>query len=150
MCAIAGLIGLPPKDSVSIMLETMKRRGPDGQGAFVDRETVLLHTRLAVIDPAGGKQPMELFFESEHYTITYNGELYNTQELRDILQAIGLLQILIRKWYCTLMPNGEVTALKSLTAFLPLLYGNETADDCSLPGIGWVSSRYFTSCMRMD
>ena len=66
MCAIAGLIGLPPKEPVSIMLETMRRRGPDGQGVFVDRETVLLHTRLAVIDPAGGKQPMELFFESEH------------------------------------------------------------------------------------
>ena len=89
MCAIAGLIGLPPKDSVSIMLETMKRRGPDGQGAFVDRETVLLHTRLAVIDPAGGKQPMELFFESEHYTITYNGELYNTRELRRELEGAG-------------------------------------------------------------
>ena len=89
MCAIAGLIGLPPKDSVLIMLETMRRRGPDGQGAFVDRETVLLHTRLAVIDPAGGKQPMELFFKSEHYTITYNGELYNTRELRRELEDAG-------------------------------------------------------------
>ena len=89
MCAIAGLIGLPPKDAVSKMLETMKRRGPDGQGVFTDRDNILLHTRLAVIDPVGGKQPMELSFGSEHYAITYNGELYNTDELRRELERSG-------------------------------------------------------------
>lgn len=89
MCAIAGLIGLPPKDAVSKMLETMKRRGPDGQGVFTDRDNILLHTRLAVIDPVGGKQPMELSFGQERYAITYNGELYNTDELRRELERSG-------------------------------------------------------------
>jgi hypothetical protein len=114
MCAIAGLIGLPPKDSVSIMLETMKRRGPDGQGTFVDRETVLLHTRLAVIDPAGGKQPMELFFKSERYTITYNGNSIIPGSCAGNWKTlvIGLLQILIRKWFCTPMPNMAVIAFR--------------------------------------
>ena len=70
MCAIAGLIGLSPKEAINKMQETMKRRGPDGQGVFTDPEAVLLHTRLAVIDPAGGKQPMELSYGAEHYTIT--------------------------------------------------------------------------------
>ena len=89
MCAIAGLIELSPRDAINAMLDTMKRRGPDGQGVFRDREAVLLHTRLAVIDPAGGKQPMALSYGAEHYTITYNGELYNTHELRRELQKYG-------------------------------------------------------------
>jgi len=89
MCAIAGLIGLPFQNAVSKMLDTMKRRGPDGQGIYTDREAVLLHTRLAVIDPAGGKQPMEFSNGAEHYTITYNGELYNTEELRRELEQAG-------------------------------------------------------------
>lgn len=91
MCAIAGLIGLSPKNAINKMQETMKRRGPDGQGVFSDRETVLLHTRLAVIDPVGGKQPMELSYGAERYTITYNGELYNTKELRQELEKEGHL-----------------------------------------------------------
>lgn len=71
------------------MLETMRRRGPDGQGIYSTHQSTLLHTRLAIIDPEGGQQPMELSWAGEHYILTYNGELYNTQELKHELQSLG-------------------------------------------------------------
>lgn len=90
MCAIAGLLNLDAESNVlEKMLDTMRRRGPDGQGIFRDRDCCLLHTRLAVIDPQGGKQPMTLSHNGEEYTLVYNGELYNTQELRSELEAMG-------------------------------------------------------------
>lgn len=90
MCAIAGIVGLP-NDSVvrDSMLKTMLRRGPDGNGEYVDYNCTLLHTRLAIIDPENGKQPMNLDWENESYIITYNGELYNTDEIRNILRKEG-------------------------------------------------------------
>ena len=90
MCAIAGIIGLPMDDSiVSNMLSTMRRRGPDAQGSYIDRDCCLLHSRLTVIDPEGGVQPMHLCWQGKEYTIVYNGELYNTEELRQELKILG-------------------------------------------------------------
>lgn len=90
MCAIAGLIGFSVEDGIlNSMLETMKRRGPDGSGCCRGRDYALLHTRLAIIDPDGGGQPMRLEWEGETYTIVYNGELYNTMELRKELETLG-------------------------------------------------------------
>ena len=90
MCAIAGIIGLPTGYAIEAkMLSTMKRRGPDGQGVFVDRDCCLLHSRLTVIDPDGGTQPMQLCWQGRDYIIVYNGELYNTQELRQELEKLG-------------------------------------------------------------
>ena len=90
MCAIAGLVGLNwDSETIQQMLATMKRRGPDGQGTYSKGDCLLLHTRLAIIDPAGGKQPMELDWAGEHYTVSYNGELYNTWELRRELELLG-------------------------------------------------------------
>ena len=89
MCAIAGMIGLPNSVELRLeMLSTMKRRGPDGTGWFAEGQCTLLHSRLAIIDIARGKQPMQLFFEGQWYTITYNGELYNTKELRQELEKL--------------------------------------------------------------
>ena len=89
MCAISGIIGLPVEETViAAMLETMKRRGPDGRGIFRQEDTALLHTRLAIIDPEGGQQPMELSRAGERYILIYNGELYNAEQLRqDLLRA---------------------------------------------------------------
>lgn len=89
MCAIAGLIDLPctPK-TVEKMLKTMLRRGPDGSGVY-ENGCTLLHSRLAIVDPSGGAQPMCMQDGSEEYALVYNGELYNTQELRSTLQALG-------------------------------------------------------------
>ena len=90
MCAIAGILNLDvAADTVRSMIATMRRRGPDAVGMH-QRETVtLLHARLSVIDPEGGCQPMTLIFGGESYTIVYNGELYNTEELRRELQNLG-------------------------------------------------------------
>lgn len=90
MCAIAGILNLNiSKNGIDRMLDTMRRRGPDGEGVFIQRDTVLVHTRLSVIDPQGGAQPMHLDWNGEHYTIVYNGEMYNTPELRKELTALG-------------------------------------------------------------
>ena len=88
MCAIAGILGLP-EPNVPKILETMACRGPDGSGIFRDRDCLLLHARLAIIDPVGGGQPMTWDRGDEAFTVVYNGELYNTQELRGRLLALG-------------------------------------------------------------
>jgi len=90
MCAIAGILGLPFDSQIlDTLLSTMLHRGPDGTGSYMERECCLLHTRLAIVDPIGGVQPMYLRWGDEEYVITYNGELYNTQEIKDILRALG-------------------------------------------------------------
>ena len=63
MCAIAGILGQEaPPEAIAAMLATMARRGPDDRGVFQEEGVTLLHARLAVIDPAGGRQPMTLHF----------------------------------------------------------------------------------------
>lgn len=90
MCAIAGVVGLSCEDTVaSAMIQTMLRRGPDGNGCYSDERCTLLHTRLAVIDLEGGSQPMELQWAGEAFVISYNGELYNADEVRGELLALG-------------------------------------------------------------
>lgn len=90
MCAIAGIIDLTADAPVlEKMLSTMARRGPDERGIYTDGPCCLLHTRLTVIDPEGGSQPMQLCWEGKHYTIVYNGELYNTHEIRQTLLGLG-------------------------------------------------------------
>lgn len=90
VCAIAGMIGLVPgADTVAAMLDTMRRRGPDEQGVYCQAEVTLLHRRLAIIDLERGKQPMVLEYGSETYVLVYNGELYNTGELRRELERRG-------------------------------------------------------------
>ena len=90
MCAIAGILGLPFNAKIlDKMLKSMLHRGPDGTGTFMERGCCLLHSRLAIVDPVGGAQPMTLSWGAEEYVITYNGELYNTEELRNELIGIG-------------------------------------------------------------
>ena len=90
MCAIAGILGLcAPESTIGAMEATMGRRGPDDFGLLRDEDVTLLHGRLAVIDPDGGRQPMTFEFAGETYTIVYNGELYNTEEIRTELRKLG-------------------------------------------------------------
>lgn len=90
MCAIAGMISLQVTEDIKQrMLRSMERRGPDSEGCWDDKECCLLHSRLAIIDPEGGRQPMELTLAGETYILVYNGELYNTQELRCELEREG-------------------------------------------------------------
>lgn len=86
MCGIAGMIGeIPSRKVLEQMQNTMRRRGPDQKGVWVKHGTALLHNRLAVIDIEGGRQPMQ----REHAVIVYNGELYNTAEVRTDLAKQG-------------------------------------------------------------
>jgi len=90
MCAIAGILGLHYNESIiQNMLRTMRRRGPDGTGVAMTAGVCLLHARLAIIDPQGGEQPMKLQWQGMNYTLIYNGELYNTQEIRTELLQLG-------------------------------------------------------------
>ena len=90
MCAIAGMIALPNSVDLRLeMLSTMKKRGPDGTGWFSEGQCTLLHSRLAIIDVDEGKQPMQLFYNGQWYTVTYNGEIYNAKELRKELSILG-------------------------------------------------------------
>lgn len=90
MCAIAGILNLNISDcAIERMLNTMLHRGPDGNDVYQKPGVALLHARLAIIDPEGGKQPMTLQWGDEIFTIVYNGELYNTAELRNSLEKLG-------------------------------------------------------------
>jgi len=94
MCGIAGWIDYNRDlrshgDIINKMTNTMIRRGPDDQGIYLEDNVCLMHRRLIVIDPENGKQPMTLEKGNAGYTIVYNGELYNTDELRNELSAFG-------------------------------------------------------------
>ena len=87
MCGIAGAISFmedmrSDMQAYEKMQEKLLRRGPDQQGMFITPEAALIHARLAVIDIEGGRQPMTFKYGSGEYTIVYNGELYNADELR--------------------------------------------------------------------
>jgi asparagine synthase (glutamine-hydrolysing) len=91
MCGIAGIMNFDgrPVDprTMNAMTETLRHRGPDGQGIHLDGPVGLGHRRLSIIDPAAGKQP--LCNEDGTVWITFNGEIYNFRELRDRLIALG-------------------------------------------------------------
>ena len=69
------------------MKRTLTPRGPDAEGTYFDEDTALIHRRLIVIDPEGGKQPM--YSPDRNTILIYNGELYNTPELRTELMSRG-------------------------------------------------------------
>jgi asparagine synthase (glutamine-hydrolysing) len=71
------------------MARAMAHRGPDQKGAYIARDAALFHHRLSVIDPEKGRQPMTAAIANETYTIVYNGELYNTAEIRTQLKDKG-------------------------------------------------------------
>mgnify|MGYP000953590681 FL=1 len=94
MCGIAGWIDFHrdlrmQEDIIGKMTGTLVRRGPDAQGIYRKENVCLMHRRLIVIDPENGIQPMTIQKGNTSYTIVYNGELYNTSELRDELLAFG-------------------------------------------------------------
>ncbi|MEJ6951035.1 asparagine synthase (glutamine-hydrolyzing) [Natronospora cellulosivora (SeqCode)] len=94
MCGIAGWVDWQKnmyreKDVLRKMNQSLEHRGPDESGEWYDINAALVHRRLIVIDPDGGKQPMEKFSQSQRYVLIYNGELYNTDQLRDQLILLG-------------------------------------------------------------
>lgn len=91
MCGIAGQIGFEEnmRSKSGIMLkmsEALAPRGPDAAGIYNDDNAYLVHRRLIVVDPENGMQPMS----SGGCTLVYNGELYNTGELRSQMIMRGV------------------------------------------------------------
>ena len=71
------------------MQQSLAKRGPDAGGHYVDKHVGLVHRRLVVVDPENGAQPMQRRVNDVTYVIVYNGELYNTDELRAELGELG-------------------------------------------------------------
>ena len=92
MCGITGFLNFDkaPAEIVVVrqMADAIAHRGPDGEGYFVDGAIGLAHRRLAIIDLSShAHQPM--CTQDGRYILTYNGEVYNYQELRIELEALG-------------------------------------------------------------
>ena len=93
MCGIAGFIDFNKKSTTSniqSMIEPLNHRGPDGEGtSLLNSKNAIIgfgHKRLSIIDLSqAGKQPMNY----SHLHITYNGEIYNYQEIKNELSALG-------------------------------------------------------------
>ena len=90
MCGVAAILSpgepLPEAASVAIC-EALRHRGPDGESVSRYGPATLIHTRLAIIDLAGGDQPLDLGDGRLH--LVANGEIYNHLELRAELEAAG-------------------------------------------------------------
>ena len=94
MCGIAGEVCfsqavIKNKDSFLRMQKVLEPRGPDQKGLYINDNVSLIHSRLAVIDIENGIQPMTVKYDENKYTIVYNGELYNTDEVRNELLQLG-------------------------------------------------------------
>lgn len=94
MCGIAGIIqkerNIREQEQLLRRMQcALERRGPDQEGIFCLDTCGLVHRRLAVIDVAQGKQPMQAAWNGITATIVYNGEIYNCPELRHQLQQEG-------------------------------------------------------------
>ncbi|TMW73701.1 asparagine synthase (glutamine-hydrolyzing) [Alteribacter natronophilus] len=94
MCGITGWIDYrrPVENEKAVLLQmadTLSRRGPDAVQVWGDGHAGFGHTRLIVVDPSGGGQPMTRKGPAGTFTICYNGELYNTEDIRRELLKAG-------------------------------------------------------------
>ena len=90
MCGIAGILSSDidlrgERLLVEKMGKTLNKRGPDSAGLYLTPQVAMIHRRLAVIDVENGAQPMHF----GKYVIVYNGEIYNTEEIRNELMNFG-------------------------------------------------------------
>lgn len=94
MCGITGWIDWEndlsqQRATLEKMTGRLTPRGPDAEGYWLSRHAAIGHRRLVVVDPEGGIQPMMRKYGEKTYVLTYNGELYNTDQIRQILTAKG-------------------------------------------------------------
>lgn len=90
MCGIVGFANFKKdiseyRNVLNHMNEEISKRGPDEEGYYISKHVALGHKRLIVIDLEGGKQPMMESYEHGEYIIVYNGQIYNTKELKRTL-----------------------------------------------------------------
>ena len=94
MCGIAGYVNyhqdvLLCGGALFDMSDSLSRRGPDDRGMWMEEHAALIHRRLAVVDIENGKQPMVRRCRKGEFVLTYNGELYNTEDIRGELLYKG-------------------------------------------------------------
>ena len=87
MCSIFGIFGLQPGDDIQALRrqsldrsQRQRHRGPDWSGVYLGEGAILVHERLAIVDPAGGSQP--LLSDDGQLALAVNGEIYNHRELK--------------------------------------------------------------------
>src|SRR5690606_3260635 len=109
MCGIAGIVNLvggssPQREALARMLTSLRHRGPDESGFYLDHRAGLAHTRLSIIDLASGQQPHSDGGE-QPWWIIFNGEIFNYRELRAELVSLGHVfatnsdtEVLVRVW----------------------------------------------------
>lgn len=105
MCGIAGIVrfdgAVMDQAALRRMAGALAHRGPDGEGIYVSGPVGFAHRRLAIIDPAGGAQP--LVDRESGLALTYNGEVYNFIEIRRELGEVGFAtasdtEVVLRAW----------------------------------------------------
>jgi len=94
MCGLVGFVNLrhnisDKKDIIIDMTRALKKRGPDEENFFFNEHINLGHRRLIIIDAENGHQPMSATYDDNTYTIVYNGQLYNTSEIKKELIEYG-------------------------------------------------------------
>ncbi|MGL4912407.1 MAG: asparagine synthase (glutamine-hydrolyzing) [Romboutsia sp.] len=95
MCSICGIIDFINKDNLNEKIiremgKELSHRGPDQKGVFINNQVAFQHNRLAIMDLENGIQPMTRYFNGNEYTIVYNGEIYNINELKIELESYGV------------------------------------------------------------
>lgn len=89
MCGFCGYVNkkesITDDKQIKLMNDTITKRGPNDYNVYINDNVALGHTRLSIIDVTYGKQPMKKIVNDKEYIIVYNGELYNTNELREDL-----------------------------------------------------------------
>ena len=94
MCGFAGIVNFKKdikeqKTLITEMSNCLDKRGPDESGIYLEHHVNLGHRRLSILDIENGKQPMIYKEDGNTYTLVYNGQIYNSNELRDILIRRG-------------------------------------------------------------
>ena len=95
MCGFVGVVNYTKDISNSVdiirkMNRKISKRGPDNEGYYIEKNLLLGHKRLAIIDIENGLQPMSFVYNECKYTIVYNGQIYNSEELRKELKELGV------------------------------------------------------------
>ncbi|WP_267117741.1 asparagine synthase B, partial [Xanthomonas sacchari] len=127
MCSIFGIFGLQPGDDLQALRrqaldcsQRQRHRGPDWSGVYVDDGAILVHERLAIVDPAGGSQP--LLSDDGQLALAVNGEIYNHRELKKQLVQPYAFQTgsdceVINALYRETMPDALLNRLNGIFAF---------------------------------
>lgn len=94
MCGFVGFANLDrdlsnDRSIIEKMNLKLQKRGPDEEGYFFDKNVNLGHRRLIIIDAENGKQPMSAKYNDWAYTMVYNGQIYNKDEIKTELVELG-------------------------------------------------------------